>query len=131
MPAHPINAPAFLQSAEDPDMLTLVPLAGVGQGTEVEGAGRQVPWFGAVKGFCLVSVRLRCFFAILVLWPADHHAAACLSCEACLLALMPAIPFSPLLPSHRRSPNTLARTHPACADACGGCGRRALPHDLD
>lgn len=61
MPAHPINAPALLQSAEDPDMLTLVPLAGVGQGTEVEGAGRQVPWFGAVKGFCLVSVRLRCF----------------------------------------------------------------------
>lgn len=36
-------------------MLTLVPLPAAGQGTELEGAGRQVPWFGAVKGFCLVS----------------------------------------------------------------------------
>ena len=34
-------------------MLTLLPLP-AGQGAEVEGAGRQVPWFGAVKGFCLV-----------------------------------------------------------------------------
>lgn len=52
---HAFHLPMHLQSAEDPDMLTLVPLGAAGQGTEVEGAGRQVPWFGAVKGFCLVS----------------------------------------------------------------------------
>ncbi|PSC76739.1 R-Tomsyn-like family [Micractinium conductrix] len=37
------------QGKEDPDMLTLLPLAAQQPG---EGGGRQVPWFGAIKGFC-------------------------------------------------------------------------------
>ncbi|KAL4458921.1 hypothetical protein ABPG75_013786 [Micractinium tetrahymenae] len=37
------------QGREEPDMLTMLPLAAQQAG---EGGGRQVPWFGAIQGFC-------------------------------------------------------------------------------
>jgi hypothetical protein len=40
------------QGEGEPDMLTLLPLAAQPAG---EGGGRLVPWFGSIKGVCMVS----------------------------------------------------------------------------
>jgi hypothetical protein len=59
------------QGEGEPDMLTLLPLAPQPDG---DGGGRQVPWFGSIKGLCTVRCRLRCPPARP--WP-PTHAIAC------------------------------------------------------
>lgn len=122
----PYPAPLFaygaMQSAEDPDMLTLVPLPAAGQGTELEGAGRQVPWFGAVKGFCLVS--------------AGWAGSGCIwsQARACKLLQPAAQPLSSRKPMgaacREQCPPAFApQRFTSAADASRGCCRGALPHD--
>jgi hypothetical protein len=74
------------QGESEPDMLTLLPLSAQSDG---EGGGRQVPWFGSVKGLCTVS-------GLLPAWGVKPYAVkqpVCLAVWGCSITSLLCMPL--------------------------------------